>query len=191
MEAFETYAVGDDVWCLAWIGMPFVVVGKDDDHGVIHIDGTGACSLPEGARLDIVADNLFMLTHEPWDSIWYWPDIAGERYKEVTERFVDAHRDGEVVVAYSAGLMSVVPSPARAMSFRLGVDSYWPSGVIYAQPVAAIAADGTELLVAHDPSVEDARWLPCGPRQSVELRMVAFRWALTYGKLVLNWQDFA
>jgi hypothetical protein len=192
-EQYESYEVGDEVWCLGWLGMPFVVVGKDDESHTIQIDGTGPTSLPEGARVDLHPENHYMLTHERWDAIWYWPDVEGEQYKEVAERFVDQHEDGEIVTGYAGGVLSVVENPRAVMSFRITVSSYWTSGQIHAQPVAAIA-DGADadagLVLSYDPALPDERWLPTGPRLPLEIKMVAFRWALAYGKIVLNWPDF-
>jgi hypothetical protein len=189
-EPYESYEVGDEVWCLGWLGMPFVVVGKDDEHGTIQIDGVGPTSLPEGVRIDLHPENHYMLTHERWDAIWYWPDVEGERYKEVAERFVDAHDDGEIVVGYVGGALTVTENPKAAVSFRITVSGYWTSGQIHAQPVAAVADDGSGFVLAYDPAIPAERWMPTGPRLPVEIRMVAFRWALTYGKIVLNWQDY-
>jgi hypothetical protein len=188
-ETYERYAIGDEVWCLAWIGMPFVVTGKNDDTRTIEIDGTGPCSLPEGALLDLDPQNHFMLTHEKWDSIWYWPDMAGERYREVVERFVAKHQEGEIVCGYAAGSVTVADSPASAMSFRLSLAGYEPYGQIRAEPVVAVASDGT-LVRMSEPSISSDQWHACGPALALELRMVGYRWALTYGKLVLNWEDF-
>jgi hypothetical protein len=190
VEPYESYRVGDEVWCLGWLGMPFRVVGKDDETRTIEIDGIGPCSLPEGARIDLAPENHYMLTHETWDAIWYWPDQAGERYKDVAERFVDAHYDGELVVGYPAGALTVTENPRTAVTFRITVSNYWGTGSIRAQPVAAIADDGESLVTMYDAAIPDERWLPTGPKLPVEIRMVAYRWALTYGKLVLNWVDF-
>lgn len=189
-EPYESYSVGDEVWCLGWLGMPFVVVGKDDESRTIQIDGTSPTSLPEGVRVDLHPENHFMLTRQRWDAIWYWPDIEGEHYKEVAERFVDSHHDGEIVVGYVGGALSVTENPKAAMSFRIDVSHYWTSGQIRAQPVAAIGDDGSSLMLHHDPAIPDDRWIPTGPRLPLEIKMVAFRWALAYGKLVLNWQDY-
>jgi hypothetical protein len=189
-EPYGNYSVGDEVWCLGWLGMPFEVVGLDDATQTIQIDGIGPCSLPEGARIDLAPENHFKLTHEMWDAIWYWPDSEGEHYKEVAERFVDKHHDDELVVGYPAGSLTVTENPAAAVTFRISVSNYWRNGMIRAQPVAAIADDGAGLVLMHDAAIPDDRWIPTGPRFPLEIRMVAYRWALTYGKIVLNWQDF-
>jgi hypothetical protein len=189
-DPYESYEVGQEVWCLGWLGMPFVVVGKDDETRTIKIDGTGPTSLPEGVRIDLHPENHYMLTHERWDAIWYWPDVEGERYKEVAERFVDKHHDGEIVTGYVGGALSVVENPAAAVSYRIDVSGYWTSGQIKAQPVAALNDDGDGLILGYDPAIPDQRWMATGPRLPLEIKMVAFRWALAYGKVVLNWQDF-
>jgi hypothetical protein len=189
-EPYDSYQVGDDVWCLGWLGMPFKVVGKDDESRTIQIDGVGPCSLPEGARIDLAPENHYMLTHEMWDSIWYWPDQAGERYRDVAERFVGEHHDGEIVRAYPAGALTVTENDAVGISLRVIVSSYWTSATIRAQPVAAIESNGSTLILLYDPDIPDDRWIPTGPRLPLEIRMVGYRWALTFGKMVLNWRDF-
>jgi hypothetical protein len=190
IEPYEAYEVGDEVWCLGWLGMPFKVVGKDDQDRVIQIDGVGPCSLPEGARIDLYPENHYMLTHEMWDAIWYWPDQAGERYRDVAERFVADHQDGEIVTAYPAGSLTVTEDDRVGVSLRIRVSSFWTSGTMRAQPVAAIGPDGNSLVLVHDPAITSEQWLPSGPNLPVEIRMVAYRWALTYGRMVLNWRDF-
>ncbi|HEX5588452.1 MAG TPA: hypothetical protein VFZ17_14150 [Acidimicrobiia bacterium] len=189
-EPYDSYHVGDAVWCLAWVGMPFVITGKNDEKQTIEIDGVGPCSLPEGALIDVTEANLFMLTHEQWDSIWYWPDSDGERYQQVVDRFVEQHREGELVNGYVGSGITVTDSPDGAMAFRLSFAGYGHFGQILATPVAAIADDGSALLHLHDPAIPDARWLQCGPALPLEIKMTAYRWSLAYGKLVLNWQDF-
>jgi len=189
-EPYESYQIGDEVWCLAWIGMPFVVSGKNDEKRTIEIDGTGPCSLPEGALIDVGPENHFMLTHEPWDAIWYWPDSEGEGYQQVVDRFVEQHHEGEIVTGYAAGGITVNDTPAGAMTFRLSFAGYGHFGQITATPVAALADDGSELVRLHDPAIPDERWLRCGPTLPLEIKMTAYRWSLAYGKIVLNWQDF-
>jgi len=189
-EPYESYAVGDEVWCLAWIGMPFVVTGKNDETGVIEIDGTAPVAISEGALIDIAPGNRFMLTHEKWDAVWYWPDIAGEHYQQVVDRFVGQHDDGDIVVAYPSGWVTVVEDPERAVSFRLDFGGYRHFGQIRATPVAAIADDGASLVLAYDPAIPAERWLPTGPPLPLELKMTSYRWSLAYGKHVLNWADF-
>ncbi len=188
-EPYDSYRVGDEVWCLAWIGMPFRVTGKDDRTRTIEIDGIGPCSLPEGAVIDIDPQNQFLLTHEKWDAIWYWPDVAGERYQQVVDRFVDGHREDEIVTGYAAGALTVVDNPRAAMTFRLSFLGYGRFGNIRATPVAAVGGDGA-LVAVHDPAIADDRWLPTGPTLPLELKMVGYRWALTFGRIVLNWRDF-
>ena len=65
-------------------------------RGRIEINGTGPCSLPEGALLDVGPANHYMLSHQEWDQIWYWPDCAGETYQTVVDRFVASHQEGEI-----------------------------------------------------------------------------------------------
>jgi hypothetical protein len=189
VEPYDAYAIGDEVWCLAWIGMPFVVVGKNDETRTIQIDGTGPCSLPEGARMDLLPQNHYLLTHEQWDQIWYWPDIAGETYLDVVTRFIDGHRDGSIVTGYAGGSVSVEAKTRGAMTFRLSLCDYLPFGQIKVQPVAAIGDDGS-LVVEHDGSIPDDRWQPTGPITPLEIGMHGYRWALTFGRVILSWHDF-
>src|SRR5262245_17357387 len=117
-ERYEDFRVGDEVFCLAWLGMPFKVTGKDDAQRLIFVDGQGPCSLKEGCSIDINSNSLFMLTHKLWDQIWYWPDRANESYTEVVERFLDYHHENQIVMGYPGGHR--VPAEAGAgMAFRL------------------------------------------------------------------------
>ncbi len=188
-DRFDDFDVGDEVFCLAWIGMPFQVVGKDQEKRVIEIDGTGPCSLPEGARIDLHPENHYMLTHEQWDQIWYWPDIAGETYLEVTQRFVEGHTTGQIVNGFAAGMVWVVDEPDRSMAFRLDLDDWQHFGQVKVQPVAAADGDGTLLFDASADVAPDA-WKPTGPWVPLEVTMVAYRWAYTFGKFVLNVEDY-
>lgn len=190
-EPYEAYEIGDQVWTLAWVGMPFEVVGKNDETRTIMLDGTGPCSLPGGARLDLLPQNLYLLTHEVWDQIWYWPDIAGEHYDTVVDRFVEQHSSGEIVMGYAAGSLTVsTDKPERGNPFRLDLDDYAYFGQIMAQPVAAVAADGTGLVLDYDAAVPDDRWFATGPKLALKLKMVGYRWALARGTMVLNTADF-
>jgi len=192
-ETYEDYRIGDEVWCLAWIGMPFEIVGKDDAARKIFLQGLGTSSLPDGAQVDITEDNLFMLTREVWDQLWYWPDRKGETYSQVFERFVGEHRTGEVVTGYySSALATVglmVVSPAEGATFRLDLDQVVSRRLLMARPVAAYLADERRLAVVHDPSIPDDEWLPCGPTMPVTISMQAYRWSLSYGNVILNWRD--
>src|SRR5438132_1889299 len=68
------FDVGDRVYCLAWVGTPFEVVARSD--GMLSLQGLNGSD----AQVDIFDETSWMLTREPWDKIWYWPDRAGERY---------------------------------------------------------------------------------------------------------------
>lgn len=190
LDSFDEFQVGDAVWCLAWIGMPFTVVGKNDEKRIIQIDGTGPCSLPDGAKIDLVPQHHFMLTHHMWDSIWYWPDSSGERYQEVFDRFVDKHSEGQIVSGYVASGITVADHPDAAVAFRLSFDAVSLFGQIRAEPVVAISPDATSLIRLFDPSIPSDRWVSSGPGLPLEIKMVGYRWALCYGKVVLNWEDF-
>ena len=192
----DDFRVGDDVYCLAWIGLPFKVVARDDEAGCISIAGTLPSSLHNGVQLDIYSHNLFMLTHETWDQIWYWPDRLGETYMQVFDRFVAAHRDGEVVNAYSAptleglGIMSVDRDPELAQAFRLDLSRVDSHRQIKAHAVCAIVDGGTAIRGDHDPSIADADWMKTGPTIAAQVEMVGYRWSITAGRLLLNVEDF-
>jgi hypothetical protein len=187
-EPFESFARGDEVHCLAWIGTRFRVVDVDEDTRRIAIEGLGT-SAP--ALIDIYPQNMYMLTHEHWDQLWYWPDRLGESYSDVFDRFVDEHRDGEIVTGYfapSVGLTLVTRDPQLAQTFRLDLSDVVAKRQIVAQPVAAIV-DGV-LLTAHDPAIPDEQWLRSGPAVPVQIEMQAYRWSLTAGGIILNVDDF-
>jgi hypothetical protein len=191
-ELYEDFKVGDHVYCLAWLGMAFVVVGKDDNTHKIELDGLFPCSLPDGAKVDIEAHNLYMISHNLWDQIWYWPDRAGETHEQVLARFVNGHSENQLVQSYllMPGHNHVERDPQWATTIRVSFAAFTVWNQIFAQPVAAVADDGKSLLVAHDESVPDEAWLPCGPVAPIRLGMVSYRWALTHGLNVLNWRDF-
>ena len=94
------------------------------------------------------------------------------------------------MAGYVGGSFTVVENPAATMAFRIQVSGYWTAGQIRAQPVAALAEDGQHLILHYDAEIPDERWMPTGPSLPLEIKMVAYRWALAYGKLVLNWSDF-
>ena len=94
---YEAVAVGDEVYCLAWIGKKFTVVDKDDDKKLVALEGESA-SDPYGAQVDVFDETMWMITDQPWDQIWYWPDRAGEHYQEVYERWVARQSPGQIVV---------------------------------------------------------------------------------------------
>jgi hypothetical protein len=174
--------------------MPFRVVAKDDDKQLIMIDGQGPCSLPDGAVLDIDPSTQFMLSHNQWDTIWHWPDRAGETYKQIVDRFVDAHAEGDVVTGYLGSYLMdfhfIEPRPDRAMAFKLSLGAKDTWHLVHAQPVAAVADDGSRLLLEYDPAVSADRWINSGPAAPLRVEMVSYRWALLYGRTVLNWRDF-
>ena len=190
---YDDFAVGDRVYCLAWVGQPFDVVAKDEDRKAIGIETPPGW--PTFGQVDIFPETMFLLTHEHWDSIWHWPDRAGERYLEVFERFIGRHRAGEVVAGYhvpdglmvTLGGMQVALDPKRAMMFRIqAIDA--GRGQVRVHPVAAIGPDG-DLTSTPDENVPDTQWLRSGPTVPLRLEMRLYRWCLTFGELVLNWED--
>lgn len=192
--AYDDIHVGDRVYCLAWIGQPFDVVHRDDDLQLISIE-TPASS-PTFGQIDIFPETMFLLTHEQWDQIWYWPDRAGERYTEVFDRFLDAHHVGDVIAGFHGGdgllaaatRMTVALDPNTAMMFRItSIDR--KRGEIRVEPVAAIGAD--ETLISTPVADPAGPWLACGPAVPLRLEMRMYRWCLCFGELVVNWQDLS
>jgi hypothetical protein len=190
MLTFEDVSVGDQLWCLAWIGKEFTVVEKDGETGRVALEGPSAVD-PYGAQVDLFPDTMWMATREPWDQVWFWPDRAGERFDEVFDRWWAGHEIGDIVLAYpldqaltSLGFVKV--RPRLAMAFRIvafDVDAH-----IQVEPVV-IAADPTRRDDEALAAPPDA-WVAVGPRAPARIRMADYRWGLTFGDLILNWQDF-
>ena len=192
---YADYAVGDRVYCLAWIGQPFDVVAKDDERQAIAIETPPGW--PTFGQVDIFPETTFLLTHEHWDNIWYWPDRAGERYLEVFDRFFGRHHVGEVIAGYhvpdglmvTLGGMNIRLDPNRTMMFRIqALDA--ARGQVRVHPVAAVAPDGA-LVSAPTDGIADEAWLRSGPTVPLRLEMRLYRWCLTFGEMVLNWDDLA
>lgn len=180
------------MYCLAWIGQAFDVVAINDDAEAITIQtGAGA---PTVGHIDIFPETQFMLTHETWDQIWYWPDRAGDYYLDVFERFVDNRAIDDVVAGYVAGegldaaasQMTVEINPTTAMMFKIEEINI-PWGRVRVHPVAAIGPAGA-LLTSPDAG-PDATWLRSGPSVSLRLEMRLYRWCLSFGEFVLNYED--
>ena len=189
---YDDLDVGDRVWCLAWVGLPFDVVGKDDELQAVAIETPPGW--PTYARVDLLPETMFLLTTEQWDTLWHWPDRAGERYLDVFERFVEQHHVGQVVSGQivATGLdalrqgMAVTPDPARAMAFRIdALDRGF--GQIRVHPVVAFD-DGTSILVPSGVVPDDA-WVRVGPTVPLRMEMRTYRWHLTFGELSLTWSD--
>ena len=189
MIAFDEYRVGDEVYCLAWIGKKFEIVARDEDRGILSLQG-GLENVPHGAQVDIFRSTTWMVTRQKWDQIWYWPDRAGETYEDVYRRFVKEHKAGEVLTGYQVEgpypLEPVSFTAARAMAFR--IMHVHDLGILIA-PVVGLVDGAKEPLreAEKDPAV---RWVMAGPPASAVLKMTAYRWSLTYGDIVLNWRDF-
>jgi hypothetical protein len=195
-ESYEDFRIGDDVFCLAWIGLPFRVVATDDAAQCVSIRSQLPSSFKAGVNLDIYQQNLFMLTHELWDHIWYWPDRCGETYSDVFDRFVQSRRSGEVVNAYYAptlealGVPTIDRDPDLAQAFRLDLTRTMSHRQVKAHPVCAVEFGGEAIINAYDPAIPDDRWLMTGPSRPVEIGMKAYRWCLSAGGLILNSEDF-
>jgi hypothetical protein len=179
------FDVGDRVFCLAWVGTPFEVVART--NGILSLQSLS----DNAAQIDIFPETVFMVTREPWDQIWFWPDRAGERYDEVFDRFMSSHGVGDVVAGYhfAGGLdgFEIRLDPSRAMAFRIrSLDN--GTRQIRVHPVAAIGDDG-ELVTDESRDMADERWLRSGPTLPLRIEMRMYRWCLCFGELVLNWQD--
>lgn len=190
MTSFDSFEVGDQVYCLAWLGKPFEIVAKDNVRGILSLQGALE-NIPQGAQVDIFTSTTWMITREKWDQIWYWPDRAGETYQQVFERFVSEHSPGGVVTGYQIeGPNPLEPfsvTPERAMAFRiLKMDDL---GILI-QPVAGTRKGVSGTLEREAKENSDIDWLPVGPMAAAVLKMTDYRWSLSYGDMVLNWQDF-
>jgi hypothetical protein len=179
LASFDDLAVDDPVWCLASVGTAFRVASLDHERRLVTVapqpfSGSGA------RPLDLTADTLWLLTKEPWDQVWYWPDRAGERFDAVVQRFVASHEPGEIVQGYfldtSVGAPHqgfVKPNPKTAMSFEIQRPT--PGfGQVRVRPVAQ-TAEGV---------------VPVGPNVPLRLGMTCYRWSLSFGELIVNWSDF-
>lgn len=192
---YESYRVGDRVYCLAWIGQPFDVVAKDDERRVIGIETPPGW--PTFAQVDVFPETMFLLSREHWDQIWYWPDRAGEHYLEVFQRFAERHHVGEVICGYHVpdGLMvtlggmpnRVSLDPKRTMMFRVQAIDLG-RGQVRVHPVAAIGPDGA-LVSSPTAGIADDAWQRSGPTVALRLELRLYRWCITFGELVLNWED--
>jgi hypothetical protein len=179
VTSFDGLAEGDEVWCLASLGVPYVVESVDGRRDRVRIaphPAVGAGLRP----IDLPADAAWMLTRERWDQVWYWPDRAGERYDEVVARFVAANPPASVVRGYfldtAVGATNqgfVTPNPKAAMAFQVQRPTEG-FGQVRVKPVFE-TVDG---------------WVPVGPNLPLRVGMTCYRWSLSFGELVLNWQDF-
>lgn len=186
------FRVGDRVYCLAWVGQAFDVVAINDEVEMVTIRTVaGAATV---GHIDIFSETQFMLTHETWDQIWYWPDRAGDLYLDVFERFAGRHAVGDVVPGYvvgdglnaAASQMTVHIDPATAMMFKIQ-EINQPWGRVRVHPVAAISSAAALLTSPHDRP--DTAWLRSGPPVPLRLEMRLYRWCLTFGEFVLNFED--
>ncbi len=191
-SSFADFRVGDRVYCLAWIGQAFEVAATNDEAEMVTIQTVAGA--PTLGNIDIFPETQFMLTHETWDQIWYWPDRAGDHYLDIFERFVNSHAVGDVVPGYVAGdglnaaasQMTVHLDSATAMMFKIEEVSM-PWGRVRVHPVAAISSAGALLTSPH--AEPDTTWLRSGPSVPLRLEMRMYRWCLTFGEFVLNYED--
>ena len=190
---FDHIEVGDELYCLVWIGKKFTVVDKDDAAGRIALAGESATD-PYGAMVDIFRDSEWMVTREPWDQIWYWPDRAGERYTDVYRRWLTGRAVGDVVLGYflDTGLVTaggfLRPKPALAMAFRIeAIDVSFAQ--VRVEPVVRATDPGRRLEPA-DLAADPSAWVVVGPRLPVRIGMHTYRWGLSVGDVILNGDDF-
>ena len=191
--SYDDYQLGDRVYCLAWIGQPFDVVAKDDERRVIGIETPPRW--PTLGQVDVFPETMFLLTHEKWDHLWYWPDRAGEQYLAVFERFLGRHRVGDVVAGYDVpdgllttlGGMKAELDPQRTMMFRIqAIDA--GRGQVRVHPVVAVGTNGDPIYSRTDGIADDA-WRRAGPTVPLRVEMRLYRWCITFGAFVLNWED--
>jgi hypothetical protein len=191
---YDGVAVGDEVYCLAWVGKRFTIVGKDDDKRLVALEGDSATD-PYGAQIDVFDETMWMVTDQPWDQIWYWPDRAGEHYQEVYERWVARQTLGRVVAGHLAetGIAAVggfiSPNPKRAMSFRIvSIDHSFAQTIV--EPVVLVDDPARRPPVDELDSTEH-EWVAVGPKTPLRITMITYRWAICFGDIILNWEDFA
>jgi hypothetical protein len=194
---YEDFTLGDVVYCLAWLGVPFRVSEKDDENERIAISGQVPSSIHGGIQLDIYPQNLFMLTHNLWDQIWYWPDRCGESYNDVYDRFVHSHEHGAIVNAYyspsieTLGMMNIPRNAESGQAYRLDLSRVDSHRQIRVHAVCAISDGGQAIESYYDGSIPPDRWLQSGPHIPIKMEMRAYRWCLNAGGLILNVDDFA
>ena len=186
---YETVSVGDEVYCLAWVGNRFTVVGKDDEQRLVALEGEAA-SDPYGAHVDLFDETMWMLTDQPWDQIWYWPDRAGEHYLDVYLRWVGRQEPGRVIVGYLAtraasptsGASSFEPEAFDRLRIHSIDDSFAQTLV---EPVA-LAADPGRRPDVDDLNAREHEWAAVGPRAPIRISMISYRWAVSYGDVILS-----
>ncbi|MGE0794235.1 MAG: hypothetical protein AB7H43_12490 [Acidimicrobiia bacterium] len=180
VSSLDELSVGDDVWCLASLGVPYTVTGLDPEAGRLTISPHPAMA-GTARPVTLTGDALWLVTTERWAQVWDWPDRAGERYEEVVDRFVASNPPGEVVQGYfldtAIGATNqgfLTPNPKTAMAFEIQPPT--PGfGQVRVRPVTA-GAEG---------------WVRVGPNVPLRVGMTWYRWSLSFGELVLNWPDFA
>lgn len=194
-KTWDDYAVGESVYRLAWIGKRFEVVEKTEQ--IMSLQGEAEYD-PRGAQVDVVPGTLWMLTHEPWDQVWYWPDREGEGYEEVFERFIRAHSPGDIVNGYFFDRYlnplgrHIDPRPDLAMTFRVENINLTDRRVLVRPVVGLVDETGTEADPITDVNDERTprRWVGAGPAVPLTIEMKIYRWCLSVGPFVLNWEDF-
>jgi hypothetical protein len=189
MTGYEDYRVGDRVYCLAWLGKLFEIVAKDDQNGKISLRGD-LVTQPGGAQIDIFPSTMYQLSHEPREDIWNWPDRKGEQYLDVFERFRSKHKPGDIITGHlvegASPLEPIGMAPERAMAFRIVIPI---EASVVVEPVVGLNPDGKSFVkeATNDPAI---RWVSVGPITPARVGMIAYRWSISFGDVVLNGEDF-
>ena len=61
-------------------------------------------------------------------------------------------------------------------------------GQVRVHPVAAVGTDGA-LVSSPTEGIADMPWQRSGPTVALRLEMRLYRWCITFGEIVLNWED--
>lgn len=85
------------------------------------------------------------------------------------------------------GGMKTSLDPKRTMMFRIqALDE--GRGQVRVHPVAAVGSDGA-LVTSPTAGIADDAWKRSGPTVPLRLEMRSYRWCLSFGEFVLNWED--
>ncbi len=177
--ALEDLSVGDRVWCLFGVGTPYEVASVDRGRRELIVEPEPR--LGGGMRPVTVPDSgLWLVTKQHWDQVWYWPDRAGETHETVVERFSAQHAPGDLVTGqfYDDGMPFgpqgyVTPTPQASMTFRIHANPM-PFPRVLVEPIVDI----------------DGQVVSAGPVVPLRVAMRSYRWALSFGELIVNWHDF-
>jgi len=85
------------------------------------------------------------------------------------------------------GGVKVSLDPKRTMMFRIQAIDVG-RGQVRVHPVAAVGPDGVLASTPTD-GLSDQAWQRSGPTVALRLEMRLYRWCITFGEMVLNWDD--